>query len=566
MTKKQRPGGVIHTYQAFDPKNFPSPTQPPPDMVSPMFEHMLRFGNMRELTDEELARAVRIDPSQISGLGPSLDMLVAMLEERKRKILETYETDTVQQTVRDEYRETGQRIKPTKKLRNLFEQAFEEEQIYDLERLWYAIGDDSSKFARSVLRLLDRLSQQYQVDELAAKYTFTGDASLTPPEAIAIKEELEKIDELLEQLEQARETAQIGIIDFDMLDEFAQPEDMEKLAELQKMVEDYIREMAEQQGLDRHDGAFRLTPQAYKIFQGKLLSRIFSNLEASRSGRHQGPIIGEGAVEMQQTKQYEFGDSLTHIDIPQTFINAMLRDGPGLPIKIKTEDIEVHRTRNSPKCATVVIMDMSGSMQYDGQYVNVKRMALALDGLIRGEYPGDYLHFIEMYTFAKPCPSGKIVELFPKPVSIRDPIVRRMADMSDDKMSEYHVPQHFTNIQHSLQMARRFLSAQDTPNRQIILITDGLPTAHFEGSNLFMLYPPDIRTEAATMREGMLCHREEITINMFLVPSWSQSEEDIRFAYRLAESTQGRVFFTAGGDLDRYVVWDYLNRKREILA
>jgi uncharacterized protein with von Willebrand factor type A (vWA) domain len=81
-----------------------------------------------------------------------------------------------------------------------------------------------------------------------------------------------------------------------------------------------------------------------------------------------------------------------------------------------------------------------------------------------------------------------------------------------------------------------------------------------------MLYPPDQLTEEATMREAFLCHREGITINMFLIPSWSQSEEDIQFAYRMAESTQGRVFFTAGKDLDRYVVWDYLQRKRDIIS
>ncbi len=83
---------------------------------------------------------------------------------------------------------------------------------------------------------------------------------------------------------------------------------------------------------------------------------------------------------------------------------------------------------------------------------------------------------------------------------------------------------------------------------------------------LYLLYPPDPRTESATLREGQLCQREGITINMFLLPSWSQTEEDVRFAYRLAESTKGRVFFTAGKDLDRYVVWDYLNRRREIVG
>ena len=117
-----------------------------------------------------------------------------------------------------------------------------------------------------------------------------------------------------------------------------------------------------------------------------------------------------------------------------------------------------------------------------------------------------------------------------------------------------------------MQMARQFLSLQDTPNRQVILITDGLPTAHFEGSDLYMLYPPDPQTETATMREGMLCKRENITINIFLLPSWSQTSEDIQFAHRLAESTGGRVFFSAGKDLDRYVVWDYVNQRREIIG
>jgi uncharacterized protein with von Willebrand factor type A (vWA) domain len=98
-----------------------------------------------------------------------------------------------------------------------------------------------------------------------------------------------------------------------------------------------------------------------------------------------------------------------------------------------------------------------------------------------------------------------------------------------------------------------------------VLITDGLPTAHFEGQMLYLLYPPDPRTEAATLREGLACQREGITINLFLLPSWSQTEEDVRFAFRLAESTSGRVFFTAGRDLDRYVVWDYLRRRRDLI-
>jgi uncharacterized protein with von Willebrand factor type A (vWA) domain len=232
---------------------------------------------------------------------------------------------------------------------------------------------------------------------------------------------------------------------------------------------------------------------------------------------------------------------------------------------MRSDDLEVNRTKYTPKCATVVIMDMSGSMRYDGQYMNVKRMGLALQGLITSEYPGDFLRFIEMYSFAKLRRPGEIIDLMPKPVTIHNPVVNLKADMSDENMSEHQVPPHFTNIQHALRLARQNLATADSPNKQIVLITDGLPTAHFEGEMLYLMYPPNPRTEKETMREAMQCAKEGIVINMFLVPSWSQSEEDIRFAYRLAEQTKGRVFFTAGNDLDRFVLWDYVDRKREIL-
>ncbi|MEX0611082.1 MAG: hypothetical protein WD738_16675 [Pirellulales bacterium] len=565
MANRSTLGGVIHTYQRYDPARFPSPTQPPPDLVSPMFEHMLMFGDQRELTDEELARAIRLDPSQIAGLGPSIDALIAMLQERKRKILARYETRTVCRRAQKAFADPATETRVPKKFRERFYKAVQTEQIRDLERLWYAAGDDQSPWACALVGVIERLGEKYQVDELAAKYEFTGHESMTVPQALAIKEELEKIDELLKQLEEARKTAQIGIIDMELLSEFAEPGDVDQLSALQQQIQDYLRELAEQQGLEHQQGNFRLTPKAYRLFQGKLLERLFRELAPSRTGRHQEPVVGEGAVELQATKPYEFGDSVTNLDIPGTFVNALVRSGPGLPVRFHADDIQVHRTRNTPKCATCVLLDMSGSMRHSSHYINVKRMALALEGLIRRDYPGDWLQFIEVYSFAKLVEPGRIVNLMPKPVTVFDWVVRLRADMSRDDVSEFQVPPHFTNIQHGLAMARRLLTAQDTPNRQIVLITDGLPTAHFEGQMLYLLYPPDPRTEAATMREGQACRREGITINLFLLPSWSQSEEDVRFAFRLAESTTGRVFFTAGRDLDRYVVWDYLSRRRELV-
>jgi uncharacterized protein with von Willebrand factor type A (vWA) domain len=566
MTDRNTLGGVIHTYQKYDPKNFPPPTQPPPDVVSSAFEHMLAMGDMRELTEEELARAVKIDPSQIAGLGPSLESLRQLLLERKQKILATYETARVQTEAKQVYRTSGERLTPPAQFRDAYQRMFDQEQLREFERLWYRAGGEKSGFARHLLSVAAKLADKYQIDEMIAKYTFTGRERLTIPQALEVKEELERIDELLKQLEEAAKSAQIGIIDLEALSEYANPGDMEQFNALQQQIQDYVREQAQQQGLERTKRGYQLTPKAYRLFQGKLLERIFSELQASRTGRHNGPIVGDGAVELPLTKPYEFGDSVAQMDIPSSFVNALLRQGPGVPVRLKPEDIEIHRTRNSPKCATTVLMDMSGSMRYGGLYINVKRMALALEGLLRREYPGDFLRFIEVASFAKPVATGDVVSLLPKPVTIFDPVVRLRYDMSKPEARESAVPPHFTNLQHGLQLARRFLTSQDTPNRQVILITDGLPTAHFEAEMLYLLYPPHRRTEEATMREGHLCQREGITINIFLLPSWSQTEEDVRFAYRLAESTQGRVFFTAGKDLDRYVVWDYVQRRRMIVG
>ncbi|MFN9752111.1 MAG: hypothetical protein ACK57U_12065, partial [Planctomycetota bacterium] len=160
-SKRKAVGGVVHTYQKYDPQKFPSPTAPPVDLVSPMMERMLAFGNARPLSEEELARAVRLDPSQFR-LGPSLDLIRAMLLERKRRILETYETETVQQEAKrvfEKRAKTGPQ--PPDKLRKAYKQAVEEEQLVDLEQVWYLTEDDTSPFARHVVNLMERLGDKY---------------------------------------------------------------------------------------------------------------------------------------------------------------------------------------------------------------------------------------------------------------------------------------------------------------------------------------------------------------------------------------------------------------------
>ena len=566
----RRPGGIVHSYLGYDPQSFPPPRAPAGDGVADAaFDHLLHYGSQRPLTEDELADAITIDPADIAGFGPSIDALIAMLEERKRRILETHDVVPAQHAAYEVFIDASTDLheQASPELSDQLDHLLRLQSIPQLEQLWYRVERQGGPLAGRLMRLIGALAERLQVEQLVARYDFTGRTATTVEQALDLKEELETIDRLLEQLREARENAKVGVIDMDALRQFVEEADLEELREMESRIQSMIREQAEAAGLERSAEGYQLGPRALKTVQGTLLEEVFSELEASRSGRHVGPVVGEGAVELDRTRPYEFGDSGAHLNIPQTLVNAAIRSrSRGQDFGVHSDDIEIHQTRNNPKAASALIMDMSGSMRHGGQYIACKKMALALDGLIRREYPGDHLSLIEMYSFAKLRHVSELPELMPKPVTIHDPWVRLRVDMSDPEVSELMVHPHFTNIQASLAMARRMLTAQDTPNRQIMLITDGLPTAHYEGEELFLLYPPDPLTEEATMREASLCAREGITINLFLVPSWSQSAEDVAFAHRLAERTRGRVFFTGGDDLDRFVLWDYLQQKRRIIG
>jgi len=556
-------GGIVHTYLGYDPAEFPPPTRPPTgEAADAMMEHMLAYGTRRRFTDRELAEAIRLDPSQIRGLGPSLDALKAMLEERKRRILERHSVDRVQQDASGAYEDAARRVEVPPTLTDRLPPALAAGQLAQLERLYRRVPD-GSEAARSLMRAIARLRDRFAVEQLASGYAFTGREELDVPGALAVKEELARIDRLLEQIEEALRNAKPAIIDMDALREFASEEQVADLDRLQRQVNEMLRRMAEEAGLERSPEGYRASPKALRTYQRHLLSSIFADLADARRGRHEGVHSRDGSVELPSVRPYEFGDSPAALDVPQSILNAVARTGRARP---GGEDLVVHRTRRTPRCATALVLDMSGSMRYGGQYVACKRMALALDGLIRSEYPGDFLQAIEMYTLARLRPSGEIIEMMPKPVSINDPVVRLRANMSDPQVTEFDLPLHFTNIQRALSLARQVLSAQDTPNRQVFLLTDGLPTAHFEGSDLLMLYPPDPRTERETMREAMRCKAEGIVINVFLLPSWSQTEEDVRFAHRMAEATGGRVLFVGGEELDRFVVWDYVRMRRTVIG
>ncbi|MEY3027166.1 MAG: hypothetical protein RLZZ238_2063 [Planctomycetota bacterium] len=556
-------GGVVHAYLGYDPVEFPPPTRPRSgDAADAMLDHMLAYGTRRRFTERELAEAIRLDPSQIRGLGPSLEAIRAMLEERKRRILGQYETHRAEQLADEAYEGVRKAIEVPDALAPRLRPALDLGQLADLERIQRRVPD-ATPLARELMRAIARLRDRYAIEQLAARYDFTGREEMTVARALEVRDELARIDRLLAQIEEALKNAKPAVIDLDALREFVGEQEMETLAGIQRQVNELLRKMAEEAGLERSPEGYKASPRALRLYQRRLLATIFSGLMDARRGRHDGVQAKEGSVELPSTRAYEFGDSPANLDMPQSILNAVARTGRARPTG---EDLVVHRTQRSPRCATALVLDMSGSMRYGGQYIACKKMALALDGLIRSEYPGDFLQAIEMYTLARLRRPSEIVEMLPRMVSINDPVVRLRADMSDPEITESDLPLHFTNIQRALALARQVLSAQDTPNRQVFLLTDGLPTAHFEGGDLFMLYPPDPRTERETMREAERCRREGIVINIFLLPSWSQTEEDVQFAHRMAEATGGRVLFVGGEELDRFVVWDYVRMRRTIIG
>ena len=233
---------------------------------------------------------------------------MAMLRERKRKILATFETAGVKAAAKRRFEEAARQIEPPPALAERLRKAVAQEQLYEIEQLWYYAEGQRGRLATQLLRLVAVLGEKYQVDELDAKYVFTGRTSMGIALALDVKEELETIDRLLKQLEEAAKTAQIGVIDLESLSEYADAGDIEQLNRLAQQIAEYLRDLAEQQGLASTARGYELTPKAYRLFQGRLLERIFSDLQASRTGRHDQATVGEGAVELQQTRPYEFGD------------------------------------------------------------------------------------------------------------------------------------------------------------------------------------------------------------------------------------------------------------------
>ncbi|MCA9081209.1 MAG: VWA domain-containing protein, partial [Planctomycetaceae bacterium] len=260
------------------------------------------------------------------------------------------------------------------------------------------------------------------------------------------------------------------------------------------------------------EGKFRVTPRGLRRVENKALESLFQVSQRDKLGRYETEQRGAGQTVMEETKPYEYGDPVANLNLHETLRNAIQRQGGGSPVQIGEDDFVVHETEYQTSCATVVLVDMSGSMARYGKFGAAKRVAMSLQALIRSRYQSDFLQVVGFYTYASPLSEKELLNAAPKPVSIFDPQVRFRISLDNPPR---FVPEHFTNIHAGLQFARRILNRQSAQNRQIILITDGEPTAHLENREIVLIYPPSERTARVTLAEAKRCADEGIHISSF---------------------------------------------------
>jgi uncharacterized protein with von Willebrand factor type A (vWA) domain len=361
-------------------------------------------------------------------------------------------------------------------------------------------------------------------------FEFSGEESLSLAEAMRMMDQLNEIDDLERQLRDVRNWDDLNDIDEDKLRELLGDEEAEQLNQLARMAE-----TLEEAGLiKKNRRGYELTPQGVRKIGEKALEDIFLHLKKDRIGQHELAQVGGAGERIDQTKQYEFGDPFL-LDLPKTVMNAVQRQGAGAPVRLDSSDFEVYRTEVVTRSSTVIMVDLSRSMFYNGCFNAARKVTLALESLIRTKYPRDDLGIIGFSYTAR--------ELKP-------------SDLPTLSWNEY---EYGTNLQHGLQLARQMLARKRGSNKQIILITDGEPTAHIEHGQVQFHYPPLPSTILATQKEVLRCTREGITINTFML---EQTPYLVQFVNELSKINGGRVFIATPDRLGEYILVDYVAHKQ----
>jgi len=396
--------------------------------------------------------------------------------------------------------------------------------------------------------LLGDLDLSWQMNELARHlqgafpdlgwdrgYDFSGTDPLNLAGAPSLLERLGDLEELEHLLRSATSPAQLAEADLDRARELLGDEaadSLDQLARLARMLEDA--------GLiDSRDGRYELTPKGLRRIGQRALSELFSKLAKDRLGGHKVERAGSGHERANEHKPYEFGDPFA-LNVEQTVRNALGRQGAGTPVRLAPEDFEVEQMEHLSRSATVLMLDLSLSMPMRDNFLAAKKVAVALHALISSQFPRDFLGIVGFSEVARELKAAQLPEV------------------SWDFV-------YGTNMQHAFLLARRML-AHESGTRQIIMITDGEPTAHITassggGSQVFFHYPPVQETIDKTLAEVHRCTRDGIRINTFMLDA---SPGLRRFVERMTQMNRGRAFFTTPETLGDYVLVDFVEQKRRM--
>jgi uncharacterized protein with von Willebrand factor type A (vWA) domain len=322
-----------------------------------------------------------------------------------------------------------------------------------------------------------------------------------------------------------------------------------------------VVELLQQQGLIEQDGEgkWRVAPKGLRRIQESALTELFQTFERDGVGKHDTPQKGGGTVRLEDSKPYVYGDSLANLNLHETLKNALVRQGGGTPIRIRQDDYVVHETEYQSNCATVVLIDMSGSMGRYGKYYMTKKVALALQAMVRAQYAQDTLQMVGFYTFANVLTERQLLNSAPKPVSLFDSRVHLRFSLDDPPR---RAPLHFTNIHAGLRLARSLLARQGANNKQIIVITDGEPTAHLEGRDVVLIYPPSEKTAMHTLAEVKRCASAGIRVSSFALVEDYFYLGLVNFVEEMARVSQGVAAYCSSDDLGKYVFDSFIGGRR----
>ena len=382
---------------------------------------------------------------------------------------------------------------------------------------------------------LAKLAKEMQfLNPTGKRYDFSGSDEIDLQAAMELMREMAELDQLEQQMQRAQYDGKVDAIDGDKVEELLGEEARENLEEMKKMLE-----ILEEAGYARLDeNKWELTPRGTRTLGQKALGEIYARLKKQNLGNHAVPEEGRFGERLEDSKPYEFGDPF-HLHMPRTIRNALDREGPGAPVNLKTEDFEIYRSELITETATVLMVDLSWSMALRGSFQAAKKVAMALHNLISSAYPRDSLYVLGFSAYAKEIKAHDLPYL-----------------QYDDYLLG-------TNMQHALMMAEKLLDRHQQGTRQVIMVTDGEPTAHLENGRPVFAYPPTRATISKTLRAIKSCTKKNITINTFML---DQSYNLKAFVDQMTKINGGRVFYTEPHKLGEYVLVDYVQNKKKRLG